>query len=215
MDPDADRLAAVRRRPGSWPRTWIRGWVRWTASVDDGADGADAILFQLRIGGQAARQRDETWPLDCGCVGQETTGAGGLAKALRTVPIEHPLAVRRESDRANDIGMAAQRAEHLPGVHVPQPDTAIGAAGQDGFAIGRHHDRKQAGLAKFGFGRPIMRVRSRKAPHADQLRQFRGGELRQRSGSVSSARAAATTRQTTSGATRIVTLMTHLGGGIV
>ena len=39
--------------------------------------------------GSAARppgKRDETWPLDCGCVGQETTGAGGLAKALRTVP---------------------------------------------------------------------------------------------------------------------------------
>ena len=47
-----------------------------------------------RIGGQAARQRDETWPLDCGCVGQETTGAGGLAKALRTVPIVLDLAER-------------------------------------------------------------------------------------------------------------------------
>ena len=68
--------------------------VRWTGSLDEGADGADAILFQLRIGGQAARQRDETWPLDCGCVGQETTGAGGLAKALRTVPIVLDLAER-------------------------------------------------------------------------------------------------------------------------
>ena len=53
-----------------------RALVRWTGSLDDGADGADAILFQLRIGGQATRQRDETWPLDCGCVGQETTGPG-------------------------------------------------------------------------------------------------------------------------------------------
>ena len=68
--------------------------VRWTGSLDEGADGADAILFQLRIGGQATRQRDETWPLDCGCVGQETTGAGGLAKALRTVPIVLDLAER-------------------------------------------------------------------------------------------------------------------------
>ncbi len=74
--------------------------VRWTGSLDDGADGADAILFQLRIGGQAARQRDETWPLDCGCVGQETTGAGGLAKALRTVPIVLDLA-ERASRRAS------------------------------------------------------------------------------------------------------------------
>ncbi|GAA3153977.1 hypothetical protein GCM10020001_091980 [Nonomuraea salmonea] len=45
------------------------------------------MLFQLRVGGQAARDVDETLPLRCGCVGQETTGAGGLAKALRTVPV--------------------------------------------------------------------------------------------------------------------------------
>jgi 6-phospho-beta-glucosidase len=74
--------------------------VRWTGSLDDGTDGADAILIQLRIGGQAARQRDETWPLDCGCVGQETTGAGGFAKALRTVPVVLDLA-ERSSRRAS------------------------------------------------------------------------------------------------------------------
>ena len=52
------------------------------------------VLLQLRVGGQAARQRDETWPLECGCVGQETTGAGGLAKALRTVPVVLDIAER-------------------------------------------------------------------------------------------------------------------------
>ena len=59
-----------------------------------GIDGAGAVLLQLRVGGQAARQRDETWPLECGCVGQETTGAGGLAKALRTVPVVLDIAER-------------------------------------------------------------------------------------------------------------------------
>jgi 6-phospho-beta-glucosidase len=65
-------------------------------------DGADAVLLQLRVGGQAARQQDETWPLRCGCVGQETTGAGGLAKALRTVPVVLDIAerVRRISPKA-------------------------------------------------------------------------------------------------------------------
>src|SRR6185436_8237314 len=38
--------------------------------------------------------RDETWPLEYGCVGQETTGAGGLAKALRTVPVVLDIAER-------------------------------------------------------------------------------------------------------------------------
>jgi 6-phospho-beta-glucosidase len=45
------------------------------------------VLLQLRVGGQAARMKDESWPMECGCIGQETTGAGGLAKALRTVPV--------------------------------------------------------------------------------------------------------------------------------
>src|SRR5262245_35889285 len=57
-----------------------RGRLTWTSSLDEGLDGAGAVLLQLRVGGQAARQRDETWPLEYGCVGQETTGAGGLAK---------------------------------------------------------------------------------------------------------------------------------------
>jgi 6-phospho-beta-glucosidase len=37
---------------------------------------------------------DETLPLQCGCVGQETMGAGGLAKALRTVPVVLDVAAR-------------------------------------------------------------------------------------------------------------------------
>jgi 6-phospho-beta-glucosidase len=95
VDPDEDRLAAVgpvsariMRRHGHQAK------VRWTTSLDDGADGAGAILIQLRVGGQAARNRDETWPLKYGRVGQETTGAGGLAKALRTVPVVLDIAKR-------------------------------------------------------------------------------------------------------------------------
>jgi 6-phospho-beta-glucosidase len=52
------------------------------------------------VGGQTARISDETFPLDCGCVGQETTGAGGLAKALRTVPVVLDVA-ERAARRAN------------------------------------------------------------------------------------------------------------------
>ena len=57
-------------------------------------DGADFVLIQIRVGGQAARLRDETLPLACGCIGQETTGAGGFAKALRTVPVVLDIAER-------------------------------------------------------------------------------------------------------------------------
>src|SRR5204862_7574562 len=63
------------------------GRLEVTDDLDRALDGASVVRVQLRVGGQAARLIDETVPLACGCIGQETTGAGGLAKALRTVPV--------------------------------------------------------------------------------------------------------------------------------
>ncbi|MFI9749944.1 6-phospho-beta-glucosidase [Streptomyces collinus] len=103
MDPAQDRLELVG---GLARRIFARqdhtGRITTTNSLDEAVDGADAVLLQLRVGGQAARHQDETWPLECGCVGQETTGAGGLAKALRTVPVVLDIAdrVRRTNPRA-------------------------------------------------------------------------------------------------------------------
>jgi 6-phospho-beta-glucosidase len=65
-----------------------------TTRLEEGAEGAAAVLIQLRVGGQAARMVDESLPLRCGCIGQETTGFGGLAKALRTVPVVLDIAER-------------------------------------------------------------------------------------------------------------------------
>ena len=88
VDPDEARLAAVGPVSARIMRAHgHQAVVRWTTDATDGVDGAAAVLIQLRVGGQAARARDETWPLDYCCVGQETTGAGGLAKALRTIPL--------------------------------------------------------------------------------------------------------------------------------
>jgi 6-phospho-beta-glucosidase len=63
------------------------GSLTVTGDLDRAVDGADFVLIQIRVGGQTARLSDETIPLACGCIGQETTGAGGFAKALRTVPV--------------------------------------------------------------------------------------------------------------------------------
>ncbi|MEW1660388.1 6-phospho-beta-glucosidase [Streptomyces sp. NPDC093707] len=95
IDPAAERLELI----GGLARRIFAaqghpGRITWTHDLDAGLDGADAVLLQLRVGGQAARNQDETWPLTCGCIGQETTGAGGLAKALRTVPIVLDIAER-------------------------------------------------------------------------------------------------------------------------
>jgi 6-phospho-beta-glucosidase len=93
LDIDPERLAVVgglaermMRRVG-WP-----GTLRLTDSRDEALEGADFVIVQLRVGGQAARFQDETIPPRFGCIGQETTGPGGFAKALRTVPVVLELA---------------------------------------------------------------------------------------------------------------------------
>jgi len=77
------------------------GELEVTGDLDRALDGADFVLIQIRVGGQAARLSDETVPLACGCIGQETTGAGGLAKALRTVPVVLEIAEAARA-RASD-----------------------------------------------------------------------------------------------------------------
>jgi len=77
------------------------GGLELTDDLDRALDGADYVLIQIRVGGQEARLRDETVPLACGCIGQETTGAGGLAKAFRTVPVVLEIA-ERVRERAAD-----------------------------------------------------------------------------------------------------------------
>ncbi|MER6399517.1 6-phospho-beta-glucosidase [Kitasatospora sp. NPDC001603] len=124
IDPAADRLELIG---GLARRIFAKqghgAVVTTTTDVEAGVADADAVLLQLRVGGQAARNQDETWPLECGCVGQETTGAGGLAKALRTVPVVLDIAekVRRTNpdawiiDFTNPVGIvtrALQRAGH-------------------------------------------------------------------------------------------------------
>ncbi|MYR87297.1 6-phospho-beta-glucosidase [Streptomyces sp. SID685] len=135
VDPDAERLELVG---GLAQRIFARqghgGRIVTTADLDAGIDGADAVLLQLRVGGQAARRQDETWPLECGCVGQETTGAGGLAKALRTVPVVLDIAerVRRGNPRAwiidftNPVGIVTRALLHAGHRAVGLCNVAIG-----------------------------------------------------------------------------------------
>jgi 6-phospho-beta-glucosidase len=73
-----------------------------TGDLERALEGAAFVLIQLRVGGQRARLSDETVPLACGCIGQETTGAGGLAKALRTVPVVLEIASRARELAADD-----------------------------------------------------------------------------------------------------------------
>lgn len=92
-DTDPGRLAviaAVLRR--------LRGPVQvaftTTTDLDEAVTGADFVFSAIRVGGLQGRTNDERVALRLGVLGQETTGPGGLAYALRTIPVVRQIAAR-------------------------------------------------------------------------------------------------------------------------
>lgn len=67
-----------------------------TQDVKAAVEGASFVVTQFRAGGMQARIRDEKLGLRHGIVGQETTGVGGFAKSLRTIPILLDVAHKME-----------------------------------------------------------------------------------------------------------------------
>jgi 6-phospho-beta-glucosidase len=118
FDIDPGRLDVVGSVSGRILRR--QGWngdLVVTTDRDRALDGASFVVAQIRVGGQQARLSDETLPLRFGCIGQETTGPGGFAKALRTVPVIMELAeetARRGArdawfvDFTNPVGIVTQ-----------------------------------------------------------------------------------------------------------
>lgn len=118
LDIDAGRLEVVGGLAGRMmAKAGWTGKLTLTHDRDEAIEGAHFVICQLRVGGQAARLVDETLPLQFGCIGQETTGPGGFAKALRTVPIVLELAELTASrgapgawfvDFTNPVGIVTQ-----------------------------------------------------------------------------------------------------------
>jgi 6-phospho-beta-glucosidase len=93
LDVDPERLEIVGGLAERMlARAGYDGALTLTEDRDRALEGVDFVVVQLRVGGQAARYLDETIPPRFGCIGQETTGPGGFAKALRTVPVVLELA---------------------------------------------------------------------------------------------------------------------------
>ena len=192
VDPDEGRLSVV----GPFSARIMRalghpGRVRWTPDLDEGLDGAGAVLLQLRVGGQAARHRDETWPLICGCVGQETTGAGGLAKALRTIPVVLDIAerarVRADSsawiiDFTNPVGIVTRALLDAGHRAVGLCNVAIGFQRQFAALLDVPPDRVQlghVGLNHLTWERSVLvdgkdRLPDLLAAHADEIAERTG-----------------------------------------
>jgi 6-phospho-beta-glucosidase len=162
-----------------------------TDDLDRAVDGADFVLIQIRVGGQEARLSDETVPLACGCIGQETTGAGGLAKALRTVPVVLGIADRvreRSADGAwivdftNPVGIVTRAL--LDGGHraVGLCNVAIGCQRSFARLLGVEPERveiDQVGLNHLSWVR-FVRLDGRDvlpellAGHGDEIAQDAG-----------------------------------------
>jgi 6-phospho-beta-glucosidase len=68
--------------------------VHGTTVLDDALEGSDFVFSAMRVGGLPGRIADERAAIELGVIGQETTGPGGIAYALRTIPVALRMATR-------------------------------------------------------------------------------------------------------------------------
>jgi len=117
----AQRLVAARGGPFA---------VHLTTDQREAVRDAAYVITQLRVGGMEARRRDEYLGQRHGLIGQETTGVGGMAKALRTIPVilniardmrelaPHALLVNFTNPAGLVTQALAQQAPEVPSVGV-------------------------------------------------------------------------------------------------
>src|SRR6478672_12028270 len=174
-------------------RQGYAGGLEVTGDLDQAVADADYVLIQIRVGGQETRLRDETAPLACGCIGQETTGAGGFAKAMRTVPVILEIAERVRAlaspdawivDFTNPVGIVTRTL--LDGGHraVGLCNVAIGFQRQFAAWLGVEPQRvvvDQVGLNHLTWVRRVLLDERDVLPdlldaHADELAEHTGME---------------------------------------
>lgn len=128
MDIDEERLTIV----GGFARRMIEAAgspfsLVLTQDRQAAIQGASYVINQIRVGKMPARRADEYLGLRHGLVGQETTGIGGMANALRTIPVALDIAedIRRLApgalflNFANPSGLVTEALfRHAPGTHV-------------------------------------------------------------------------------------------------
>ncbi|MBA2273343.1 MAG: 6-phospho-beta-glucosidase [Actinobacteria bacterium] len=87
-DCDLGRLETMAAFGGGLCEEWGAAFrVRAETDSEAALEGADFVFSAIRVGGEAGRIIDEQVPLRHGIIGQETTGPGGFAMALRTIPV--------------------------------------------------------------------------------------------------------------------------------
>ena len=127
FDMDVGRTQAIARLGGEIVRRQGAGFrIRVEPHLEDAAAGAAVVLNSVRVGGMAGRARDERLAIEHGLAGQETTGPGGAAMALRTLPVTlaHARTVERVASGAwfinftNPAGLMTQALTQNTGLRV-------------------------------------------------------------------------------------------------
>ncbi len=123
-DPDSVRLKAISNVVAALGDAGPS--VRVETSLDAALRGTDVVFSAIRVGGAAGRVADERVALTSGVLGQETTGAGGVAYALRSIPVAVDVAHRLEAlapdawvvNFTNPAGMVTQAMQAVLGDRV-------------------------------------------------------------------------------------------------
>jgi 6-phospho-beta-glucosidase len=88
MDIDQDRLELIGALTAPLDENRRLNFkLNRTTDPRQALTGADFVIMTFRVGGIQSRIIDERVPLDCGVLGQETTGPGGFAMGLRSIPV--------------------------------------------------------------------------------------------------------------------------------
>ncbi|MEW1780132.1 6-phospho-beta-glucosidase [Streptomyces sp. NPDC086777] len=142
--------------------------VTVSTSLDDSLEGSDFVFAAIRVGGLPGRMCDERVALDLDVLGQETTGPGGLAYGLRTIPVMLDIAhrVRRLAPDAyvinftNPAGMITEAMQSVLGDRVLGIcDTPSGLGRRIATTLGLDPSRAQfdyVGLNHLGWMRRVL-----------------------------------------------------------
>lgn len=124
MDLDGERLDLIGAitQPLEQSQT-MRFRIKRTTDATEALEGADFVIATFRVGGIESRMIDERVPLNYGVLGQETTGPGGFAMGMRTIPVLLNYVERMHRlcpnawliDFANPAGMCTEALTRVAG----------------------------------------------------------------------------------------------------
>jgi 6-phospho-beta-glucosidase len=183
VDPSVERLAVMKAVLAQQARGVVGPpRVTSTAELSSALDGAQFVFSAVRVGGLAGRTRDERVALGLGLLGQETTGPGGIAYGLRTVPVALQIAEQVKAhcpdayviNFTNPAGMITEAMQRVLGDRVIGIcDTPTGLVRRVAAAIGVPDVQPDyVGLNHLGWLRGAL------ADHDDVLPGLLGDESR-------------------------------------